>query len=469
MGAEALKTVHQSKVDPPSYYLALFKISKDDTIDWKDKESVDQIVEQINSIKTETRNSLKDFVKESLKKWYTVKNQADYEVFQKMLTLSWLCFLKIPNYEDIKKIWSNLSLVYLDHDYWEKFINIYVDKKIFWRFNKDWVINKDPYSFTYRDNVEDNNQFNKLELEKKTWFELKIIPAQTEPIVSAPPAQEPAPTLVPVQESIINLTASSKTPVDPIELAKAQKAPKKPEKNHSITEIKENKDLVWATWKIIWKDVNMRDDNGIEKGKTLSVSASVNFTWREWKIQINWNNVDFYEVTLPWDTTNTPYFVAKKYIPKVKKAEMGEKKKPHETVKTPTPVNAPVTVNKTPEKSVTLDKKYQEAMDEVKNWKTIEVAKYISTYWTPTWDKEHSSNFELYKKDGKFILEMNNSEDFSDKKFPFNVIPTKQELEDKINEMKNDKIDEALGRNKYDWKGWAITNKKYETKIELKI
>lgn len=468
MDAEALKSVHQSKAEKTFLSNLLFKISEDDTIDWKDKESVDQIVEQINSIKTETRNSLKDFVKESLKKWYTVKNQADYEVFQRTLFLAWLNFQQMPSYQDIEKIWLSCSLVY--QDYWEHLIKIFVDWNIHWNFNKDWIIKREwvnPY--VYGDKISDNNQFNKLELEKKMWFELKEIPAQTEPIVSAPPVQEPAPTVVPVQEPVINLTTSSKTPVDPIETAKTQKAPKKLEKNCPIKEIKENKDLIWSTWKIIWKDVNMRDNNGIRKGKTLSASTSVNFTWREWKIQINWNNTDCYEITLPWDTTNTPYFVAKKYIPKVEKAGTENKEKTPEVVKTPTPVNTSVTVNKAPEKLATLDKKYQEAMDQVKNWKTVEVATYISTFWTPTWDKEHSSNFELYKKDGKFILEMNNSEDFSDKKFPFNAMPTKQELEDKINEMKNDKIDEALGRGKFVWKGWAITNKKYETKIDFKI
>lgn len=64
-----------------------------------------------------------------------------------------------------------------------------------------------------------------------------------------------------------------------------------------------------------------------------------------------------------------------------------------------------------------------------KTWKDKDWNRY---YYRET---VYENDFELYKKDGKYILEMNGSGVFSDNKLIFDKIPTKEELNKKIDEM----------------------------------
>lgn len=79
--------------------------------------------------------------------------------------------------------------------------------------------------------------------------------------------------------------------------------------------------------------------------------------------------------------------------------------------------------------------------------------KYDKKTWTYYTELLYENDFELYKKESKYILEMNWSWVFSDETIIFDKIPTKDELKKKIDEM---------SKKYMDW-----DSRKFELKINL--
>ncbi len=178
-----------------------------------------------------------------------------------------------------------------------------------------------------------------------------------------------------------------------------------------------------AKWEIVWPQLN--------KGE------KVNLTWK-YKVV---NNVKFAEIE-GWNFVAMAAKIdtnAKKYLgitekkpeePPVKKPEVPVAEEP----KGPTPAEKEAAEFKT---------KLEKSLE---NWKKVEVAKWSLNYSSPDWqggvkNNTYNSGIELYKKDGKYVLEFNWTWVFSDEKYTFNDIPKKEEIIQKINDFQKAQLD----------------------------
>lgn len=199
-----------------------------------------------------------------------------------------------------------------------------------------------------------------------------------------------------------------------------------------------DENLKWKNYEVDVKTIlNVRNEKW-DKIWSKNKWEQVTLTWN--KKEANW--ITFVEI-------NKNKYVALNYLKEISIQQQA-------TVINPTLPVTQKAPKKPDQKESIIDKSWdlsQEIISQIESWKKVVVADYKVTWrnehmvdmdtpghkydrekWTYYTESVYENDFELYKKDGKYVLEMNWSW-FPDKKLTFDKVPTKEELKKKIDEM----------------------------------
>lgn len=143
-------------------------LARDNKINWKDNEIIDIVLENLKQdINENTRKKFLEVFEESLKKWYTITNENDYEVFKKILKI-----IKNDNYykyPPFSKLKVEKWVTTMIYDWGDK---IFVHNNSFWLENKqirrmgsiDLLNGEIDLSELWNNTIDDISNNNQIEL-----------------------------------------------------------------------------------------------------------------------------------------------------------------------------------------------------------------------------------------------------------------------------------------------------------------
>ncbi len=142
------------------------KMLSDNRIDWKDKDYIKQLQEQLESDKNDiykqtkekTKIIMKDIYNDLLDKGYTIKNPSDRETLKWLMKISWTNLPKEVNINSLTSIYKSWENIYLT---WRKtWVNW---DEIIWKIDKNWKFTNDISNYEELSNL--NSSYNDNEIE----------------------------------------------------------------------------------------------------------------------------------------------------------------------------------------------------------------------------------------------------------------------------------------------------------------